>query len=208
MRPLIVVPYRDRFKHLQKFVPTYRSFDLCVVEQNNNLPFNRGLLLNIGYLVGADRGFTHFIFHDIDMLCVGGMSKYNTYPGNPAVLATHVQQFGYRMPFPQYFGGVTMFSAEHFKLCNGYPCDFWGWGGEDNSMYDSVLAAGLTVTQVSCYHTSLPHPRAHVMLPANHPNFIKWKRGRQAGDGLDGITFDCTIADMPDCIWVAAEFTE
>ena len=43
---------------------------------------------------------------------------------SPILLATSVQQFGYKLPYSTYFGGVTAVSLEHFLLINGYPNRF------------------------------------------------------------------------------------
>ena len=34
-----------------------------------------------------------------------------------------------------YFGGITSFSASQFRQINGFPNNFWGWGGEDDELY-------------------------------------------------------------------------
>ena len=36
---------------------------------------------------------------------------------------------------PGYFGGITSFSASQFRQINGFPNNFWGWGGEDDELY-------------------------------------------------------------------------
>jgi len=40
---------------------------------------------------------------------------------SPVLLATSVQQFNYKMPYDDYFGGVTAISLEHYLAVNGYP---------------------------------------------------------------------------------------
>ena len=51
----VIVPYRKRPGHLRKFRESIESYlkdqdyELIVVEQNDDLPFNRGKLLNIGF---------------------------------------------------------------------------------------------------------------------------------------------------------------
>ena len=51
----VIVPYRKRPGHLRKFRESIKSYlkdqdyELIVVEQNDDLPFNRGKLLNIGF---------------------------------------------------------------------------------------------------------------------------------------------------------------
>ena len=52
----IVVPYRNRREHLNHFIPSISNhlkkqkipFEIIVVEQADDKPFNRGKLLNIG----------------------------------------------------------------------------------------------------------------------------------------------------------------
>lgn len=41
-----------------------------------------------------------------------------------------------RVPYEGIFGGVTAFKAEHFERVNGFSNQFYGWGGEDDDMYN------------------------------------------------------------------------
>jgi hypothetical protein len=62
----VVVPYRDREAHLNAFVPLLRAYfardkidrsipyRVFIVEQESGLPFNRGALCNIGFVLGRD----------------------------------------------------------------------------------------------------------------------------------------------------------
>ena len=36
------------------------------------------------------------------------------------------------------FGGIEAFSTDHFKLINGFSNQFFGWGGEDDNLYDRL----------------------------------------------------------------------
>ena len=72
----IIVPYRDRQEHLEKFIkqiPSYLSnndieYELIVVEQSDKKPFNRGKLLNIGFLEAKKLDCNYVVFHDVDMI--------------------------------------------------------------------------------------------------------------------------------------------
>lgn len=188
----IIVPYRDRESHLKRFVPYYtRLFPdarIIIVEQDNDKPFNRGWLLNVGFHFS---GSEYVIFHDVDMLVSHGHRHYLIPPDRPVHLATHAQQFGYRMPFPEYFGGVTMFNRMDFLICNGYSNKFNGWGGEDNEIYDHLKRMDIPIGSRDCWHQSLPHERefSGMCLPPDHPNYIYWKKGRDADDGLTNCRF-------------------
>lgn len=50
---------------LQKQYISYRIF---IIEQNNNLPFNRAKLLNIGALIAIKMNYRCLILSDVDLL--------------------------------------------------------------------------------------------------------------------------------------------
>jgi len=97
---------------------------IYIIEQLEGKPFNRAKLLNIGFLESkADHDY--FIFHDVDMLPHGVDYSYRECPTH---MASGASQFGGTMPYPDYFGGVTMFNRESAELVNGFSNEYWGWG--------------------------------------------------------------------------------
>lgn len=177
----IIVPYRDRVAHLKQFIPHMRSrlkeAEIIIVEQADDKPFNRAKLLNIGFL-NSDADY--FAMHDIDML---PMKADYSFPEVPTHIATRVSQFRYKMPFPEYFGGVTLFNREDFQKLNGYCNHFFGWGGEDNEMHDHVLRSGMKIDRRRCTFESLHH-RREIDSSLYERNCDLWKTGRQENDGL------------------------
>lgn len=131
----IVVPYRDREAHLKKFIPHMNNFlnkkidyKIVVIEQNNNKPFNRAKLLNIGFLENQESNY--FCFHDIDMLPTDENCNY-TFIEGVCKLSYYVSQFNF-IPRPDSeLGGVTLIDKENFIKVNGYSNEYWGWGVED-----------------------------------------------------------------------------
>lgn len=39
-----------------------------------------------------------------------------------------------RLPYPQYFGGVSAVTPDQYMKMNGFPNQYWGWGGEDDDI--------------------------------------------------------------------------
>lgn len=39
-----------------------------------------------------------------------------------------------RLPYSQYFGGVSAVTPDQYMKMNGFPNHYWGWGGEDDDI--------------------------------------------------------------------------
>lgn len=187
----IIVPYRDRAQHRVMFLDhmsaMFRWSEILIVEQAPGKPFNRGKLLNIGVKTLADCDY--YALHDVDMLPV--QSDY-TYPEFPTLLATKAQQFGYKMPFPEYFGGVVLISREHMLQANGFHNEFWSWGAEDNDFRDRVLATVGRIDHRDCTYKSLPHPRKmdNKLYPQN---VALWEAGIDLSNGISNCEYTVDI---------------
>ena len=129
----VIVPYRNREEHFtlfKKSIVEYLTkndipFELIIVEQCDDKPFNRGKLLNIGFIEAEKLKCDYVVFHDIDMLPIDVDYSYSNIPIH---LATNVTSN------IRYFGGVTMFPMDIFNEINGYPNEYWGWGFEDDEL--------------------------------------------------------------------------
>jgi hypothetical protein len=137
----VIVPYRNRKEHLnifKKHITEYLNkqnilFELIIVEQTNDKPFNRGKLLNIGFIEAERLGCTYVVFHDVDMLPMDVDYSYS--PDALQLANNFISDTDYTKEiYDGYFGGVTMFPIDLFKKINGYPNDFWGWGFEDDEL--------------------------------------------------------------------------
>lgn len=137
----IIVPYRDREKQLDYFIPymaayleekEIHDYEIIIVEQSPEKEFNRGSLLNIGFLEAESLGCDYVAFHDLDMLPVE--ADYS-YPDRVVQLAQHFLPRSKDQGIPyDYFGGVTLFPVDLFRSINGYSNSYWGWGFEDNDL--------------------------------------------------------------------------
>ncbi|XP_056634438.1 beta-1,4-N-acetylgalactosaminyltransferase bre-4 [Diorhabda sublineata] len=142
----IVIPFRCRGEHLLLFLQHMHpylkkqqlDYTIFVIEQDGDGPFNRAMLMNIGYREALEiKWFDCFIFHDIDLLPEDDRNLY-TCPEQPRHMSVAVNIFKYKLPYPAIFGGVSAISTDHFKLLNGFSNSFWGWGGEDDDMSNRI----------------------------------------------------------------------
>ena len=140
----IIVPYRNRRNHLNHFTTSIKNhfnkskldYELIIVEQSDELPFNRGSLLNIGVNKAKELGCNYIALHDVDMLPNDDVDY--SIVDRPTHMATDFISNHYkkqkRIIFDEYFGGVTMFPINDYYHINGYSNKYWGWGYEDDDL--------------------------------------------------------------------------
>jgi hypothetical protein len=190
----IIVPYRNRFEHLEQFkqhITTYLNangydnYELIIVEQDDAKLFNRGILLNIGFKEANKLKCDYVIFHDIDMLPVDVDYSYSD---TPIHLATD------NIPFESYFGGITLFPSELFEKINGFSNLYWGWGFEDDDLryrcvkndvtFQKIIADTFTNEQLPIFNG--------VDAYATLPNIINYNRNFkiELDINLDRVTYN------------------
>ena len=105
--------------------------------------FNLGRLKNIGFeLAEKDNRGTenaYYVLSDIDMLpSYNLVEDYLKFPKNPIHLANLGTRYSETGSDADFLGGVVSFNDKDFIESNGYPNNFWGWGGEDNVLSDRL----------------------------------------------------------------------
>jgi hypothetical protein len=213
----IVVPYRAREQHLELFVPHVRAcfardlgaskipYRVTIVEQENGLPFNRGAVKNIGFLLGREHS-DYTVFHDIDFLPIWADYSYAEtltplawygaearpiIPGRPELAINVLSAF---------FGGVVLAPNALFKRVNGYSNLYWGWGFEDIDLGQRIKRSGKTIGRRKGTFQQLPHANEGIQLDlkptpvaeANYDLYLKkWRDGLMPAkdDGLSSIDF-------------------
>lgn len=167
-RLVIIVPYRDRLDHLKVFVSHMESFlkdqafRILIVEQADNKPFNKGKLCNVGFTLTLTED-KWICFHDVDMLPADDSCDYSL-SDHTIHLAGCVEQFGFRIPYPEYIGGVLLTMREEFERVNGYSNEYWGWGNEDDDLYIRYQLSGSPIQRKPGRYLSLPHPTSQASL--------------------------------------------
>ena len=92
--------------------------------------------------------------------------------------------------YQQLFGGVTILTRAQFTAINGYSNRFFGWGGEDDDLYNRVRARGYRISRppmTIARYKMLSHKK-------DKPNpmrikILKEGRKRFAWDGLNSLRY-------------------
>ena len=164
-RLAFIIPIRNRELHVSRFTKSMESKfrrlplklaspKMFFIEQLDSKPFNRGKLLNVGFMEALQQGrYEYMAFHDVDMIPMKDEVDYSFPASGPRHLATCVEQFEWTLPYDHYFGGVTILSVEQMLRSNGYSNRYWGWGGEDDDFYRRILKAGFKIHRKEPYCT-------------------------------------------------------
>eukprot|EP00096_Caligus_rogercresseyi_P001154 TRINITY_DN1180_c0_g1_i1.p1 TRINITY_DN1180_c0_g1~~TRINITY_DN1180_c0_g1_i1.p1 ORF type:complete len:386 (-),score=117.25 TRINITY_DN1180_c0_g1_i1:655-1812(-) len=154
-RVALIVPYRDRETHLSIFLYNIHhlllkqqlDYAIFIVEQAGSGPFNRAMLFNVGAAEALKAyDFQCFVFHDIDLLPEDDRNLYNC-PLHPRHMSVAINVFMYRLPYTDIFGGVSAMSVSHFKSVNGFSNSYWGWGAEDDDMFNRIRHRKLFISR-------------------------------------------------------------
>ncbi len=204
----VLIPYRNREEHLNIFVPYFHnymknnypniSFDIFIIEQSDNKPFNRGKLLNIGAIIAKD--YKYYLLHDIDMLPVSVMYEYDD---NPWHIASNVYEQSnngeleknYVSNLANYGGGVLKIPKTVFFDVNGFDNDYWGWGGEDDELKCRLIHHGYNILTILLrnHFVSLKHESNVKDIDTDEGYKKNYKKSEITTNKLDLKTLDTTI---------------
>ncbi len=147
----IIVPFRNRTAQLATFlrymVPFLQKqlleFGIFIVNQENVLLFNRGMLMNTGFLESQHFStWDCYIVHDVDLIPQSELNSYGCIH-MPRHFVSGADNRNYRLPYSSYFGGVVGFKADQFRHINGFSNVYWGWCCEDDDLSQRVNTARL-----------------------------------------------------------------
>ncbi|XP_075215117.1 beta-1,4-galactosyltransferase 4-like [Lycorma delicatula] len=210
----IVIPYRDRWEQLltllyhlhpllQRQQLKYRIF---LVEQVGNDTFNKGVLMNAGFLTALKYNpapgviYHCFVFHDVDMIPEDDRNMYSC-PQQPRHMSVAVNELDYKLPYRQLVGGVFAIKTEHFFKVNGYSNLYWGWGGEDDDMgyrVEHVLSAISRPPEWIARYTMIKHKKRKPLAWKVKVKLLRtsWRRYRL--DGLNTVQYQLLeLKDYP-----------
>ncbi|XP_060069242.1 putative uncharacterized protein DDB_G0290989 [Ylistrum balloti] len=197
-RVAIILPFRDREIHLKIFLNNLHPFlqkqqldyAIFIVDLMPEVTFNRAMLLNIGFTEALKLyDYQCFIFHDVDLIPEMGHNMYSC-PENPRHMSVAIDTMHYRLPYNNIFGGVVAMTKEQFKQVNGFSNKYFGWGGEDDDMFNRIRHNNMSITRypgdVSRYKM-LSHKKEH-----GNPNrfhLLQGSKKRWQKDGLNSLKY-------------------
>ncbi|XP_038579876.1 beta-1,4-galactosyltransferase 6-like [Micropterus salmoides] len=201
----ILIPFRNRHEHLpilfQHLIPMLQrqrlQFAFYVIEQSGSQPFNRAMLFNVGFLEAIkDLDWDCLIFHDVDHIPENDRNYYGC-GQMPRHFAAKLDKYMYILPYCEFFGGVSGLTVEQFHKINGFPNAFWGWGGEDDDLWNRVHYAGLNVTrpegEIGKYKSIPHHHRGEVQFLGRY-KLLRYSKERQHLDGLNNLRYSPHIS--------------
>lgn len=153
----MIIPFRHRDEHLKYWLyylhPILQrqqlDYGVYVINQFGENTFNRAKLLNVGFKEALkEYDYDCFVFSDVDLIPMDDRNIYKCF-SQPRHLSVSMDKFGFKLPYNQYFGGVSSLSKQQFLKINGFPNDYWGWGGEDDDIYNRLSARGMSISRPS-----------------------------------------------------------
>lgn len=143
---VFIIPYRDRPEHKHFFL-TYiknvlpnENYEIYFAHQQDNRPFNRGAMKNIGFLAIKNKypntyKNISFIFNDVDIMPYKEDIFY--YDTDPHIIK---HNYGYYSCLSASF----VIKGEDFEHINGFP-NIWSWGLEDYIIQNRAISAGIKI---------------------------------------------------------------
>lgn len=196
----VLIPFRNRHEHLPilllHLTPMLQrqrlQFAYYVIEQTGTQPFNRAMLFNVGFREAMkDLDWDCLVFHDVDHIPENDRNYYGC-TNMPRHFAAKLDKYMYLLPYNGFFGGVSGLTVEQFRKINGFPNAFWGWGGEDDDLWNRVSYAGYNVTrpegEIGKYKSIPHHHRGEVQFLGRY-KLLRYSKERQHLDGLNNLNY-------------------
>ena len=145
----IIVPlgrFQDKWENIlatfiRKMIPilnkmNFKEWHIFIIDEVQIEPFkrfNKGICNNIGFLeVMEYKKYDYIIFSDCDLVPKSDLYyAYTTFPKYLIHISRNHPRYG--LFIGRTFGGVFSITPDDFYKCNGYPNDYYGWGGEDRA---------------------------------------------------------------------------
>ncbi|PIK43030.1 putative beta-1,4-galactosyltransferase 6 [Apostichopus japonicus] len=195
----LLVPFRNRertigifLRHMIPFILRQRlEFGIFVIEQTDSLKFNRAMLMNVGFLEALKfEEWDCIVIHDVDFIPHYDDNSYTCH-SMPRHFLSGLAKRPKVKDFE--FNGVTGFTVRQYRLMNGAPNRYWGWGGEDHELRTRAELQKWKIYRTNYpygFYDHIPHKvHARNETEDNWPQFNKEVAEWQFRDGLNNIQY-------------------
>lgn len=194
----ILVTYRNRQSQLDIFLPYMHNwlrkqnihYKIYLIEQEDEKPWNKGMLYNIGAKYAIADKFPCLILHDVDLLPLDESNLYVCMK-EPRHMSASIDKFRFVLTYDTLVGGVLAMRSEQYLLVNGFSNRFHGWGGEDDDLADRIASRKLSILRfprdMSEYTMLVHHPE-----PKNSERQRIMSENKQhiSEDGLNSVVYE------------------
>jgi hypothetical protein len=175
-----------------------------LAEQDDDLPFNKGAILNHAYAACA--GMIDYVcFNDVDYLPMWADYSEPSLPSRIVWYGLDKRPVGHgtdRAVIAQRYGlaAVAVMRKWHFEACNGYSNTYWGWGYEDTDLAKRLESVGIPLGYKDGTFIALDHDSngydANGESEASKANAERFKH-RVYPDMVDGLsTLGATVVSI------------
>ncbi|KAI1892168.1 hypothetical protein AGOR_G00130490 [Albula goreensis] len=186
---------RSLLYHLHPFLQRQQlHYRIYVVHQEGRSTFNRAKLLNVGVREALkDEEWDCLFLHDVDLLPENDHNTYTCNSQYPTHMSVAMDKFRYKLPYSQYFGGVSALTPDQYLRMNGFPNRYWGWGGEDDDIAARVHLSGMKIIRPSVavgHYKMIKHKvdKGNEVNPKRF-NLLMKTRSSWRSDGLNTLTY-------------------
>ena len=200
----IIIPFRYRHQHLIQWLyylhPILQrqqlDYGVYVINQEGEGTFNKARLMNAGFIKAMNEyNYTCVVFSDVDLIPLDDRNLYHCF-SKPRHLAVAVDKFDFTLPYPEIFGGVISLSKEDFLTINGFSNSYWGWGGEDDDIYQRVAIKIKEISRPDMQtgrYKMIKHERdVHNELNNQRGNILQRTSLTMEKDGINSLTYNVT----------------
>uniref|UniRef100_A0A8C6T4G3 Beta-1,4-galactosyltransferase n=1 Tax=Neogobius melanostomus TaxID=47308 RepID=A0A8C6T4G3_9GOBI len=197
----IIIPFRNRHEHFGYWlyylhpilIRQQIDYGVFVINQDGEGIFNRAKLLNVGYMEALKvYDYDCFVFSDVDLVPLNDRNIYRCFD-QPRHLAVAMDKFNFRLPYTSYYGGVSSLSRSQYIKINGFSNTFWGWGGEDDDVYNRIVFRGLSISRPDMEtgkYRMIRHNRdAHNEPNPKNPDKLHHTRNTMDRDGMNTLKY-------------------
>ncbi len=175
-----------------------------LAEQDDDLPFNKGAILNHAYAACA--GMIDYVcFNDVDYMPMWADYSEPSLPSRIVWYGLDKRPVGHgtdRAVIAQRYGlaAVAVMRKWHFEACNGYSNTYWGWGYEDTDLAKRLESVGIPLGYKDGTFIALDHDSngydANGESEASKANAERFKH-RVYPDMVDGLsTLGATVVSI------------